>query len=110
MNYPIREAKFVKISNIFIKDTILLVECDLVDRNFLYTNIIDSKKYDNSNVFDSQIVFIGHGKDSSEKMKIDVSKSLINEFTISVKNLNGKPFDSIEIEDASIKIKIYHES
>ena len=33
---PIRNAKFIEISNLFAKDTILFVECDLVDGDYSY--------------------------------------------------------------------------
>ena len=103
---PIRNAKFLKISNIFSNRSILLVKCDLIEQNCSLTNIDASEGLTSP----SQITFLGYGGTTSDDLiKIDPSRSLINEFTISVKNLNDFYFYRNEIQLAFIKIKIYHE-
>ena len=109
LDYPIRNAKFLKISNIFTKNAIIVVECDLVDKVKVNTNIGESNA---SSVFPSKIAYVGYGgiSGNDDMVKIDDSKSLINEFTISVRNLRvGSFFYRNDIENAFVKIEIYYE-
>ena len=107
---PIRNAKFIEISNLFAKDTILFVECDLVDEYYSYTNIVETGVFRKEKEFPSKIAYVGYGGNTSkDKIKIDDSKSLINEFSIKVSTIQNNNFSRDEIFLSFICVKIFHE-
>ena len=110
LNYPIRNAKFIEISNLFAKDTILFVESDLVDEDYSYSNIVETGVFGGE--FPSQMAYFGYGGniENNKKIKIRDSKSLINEFTIKVSTIQNNNFSRDEIFLSFVCVNIYHEA